>query len=646
MFANFLYFIIALLVLTLYEPAEVLPFSAGTALGLFLLLALLFAIYTRLRFRGLRRAVGRQSQARLDHRFSMLQTHLAILALVLLGVDVWTLHLPDYVLKVSWITNFPTLNALIFLLLFIGYLAMVWYYAYPCHRDIYDASISRREFIFSNIAFCIPLLIPWALLSGLTDLIQLLPFAWTREVINTTWGQLGFFLIFLTVAAVFAPVLVQRFWRCRPLPAGEERHRIETLCHRAGVGFADIVYWPIFGGRMITAGVMGLVSRFRYILVTDALLRYLSPDEVDQVIAHEIGHVRRKHLLLYLLLFLGFMLVWYFVFMLSQNLLDLLLPWILALDLLPSTAGKFIVAVMLIASAVIYFRYIFGYFMRNFERQADLYVFQLFGSVQPLISTFDKIAASSGQPADKPNWHHFSIQQRIDYLRRSEHSPAWITRHDRKVRSSIAAYLASLVLLGSGVGYYQQTYYDEQARLIDFKYLELYLENKSDLKPGDAAYFLLLGDYHLIQKNYLKAAAGYNEGLKLNPGLRKKPEVLSRLGNAYYEAKDYAGCYRAWNQALMLEPSNPELLNNMAWLLATAQDAAIKNPKKALELAAEAIKKLKAPHTLDTYAEALYANGHHAQAVAAEQEALAMDPRDPAYFKNQLEKFKKADNQL
>ena len=80
------------------------------------------------------------------------------------------------------------------------------------------------------------------------------------------------------------------------------------------MSYADILYWPIFGGRMITAGVMGLVGRFRYILVTESLLRVLRPEEVDTVIAHEIGHVKKRHLLFYLFFFIGYMLIAYATF--------------------------------------------------------------------------------------------------------------------------------------------------------------------------------------------------------------------------------------------------------------------------------------------------------------------------------------------
>ncbi len=59
---------------------------------------------------------------------------------------------------------------------------------------------------------------------------------------------------------------------------------------------------------------MGLIQKFRYILVTPSLLQLLEPEEIDAVIAHEIGHVKRKHLVFYLLFLVGYMLLSYVTF--------------------------------------------------------------------------------------------------------------------------------------------------------------------------------------------------------------------------------------------------------------------------------------------------------------------------------------------
>ena len=141
------------------------------------------------------------------------------------------------------------------------------------------------------------------------------------------------------------------------------------------------------------------------------------------MIAHEIGHVKRRHLVLYLFFFIGFMLISFGISIVSYYLIFQnagMIKIILGMGLAPETIFQIVSSVLLILGAIVYFRYLFGYFMRNFERQADGYVFQLFPTAQPLIDTFGKIVTSSGQSADKPNWHHFSIRQRVDFLRRCE----------------------------------------------------------------------------------------------------------------------------------------------------------------------------------------------------------------------------------
>jgi tetratricopeptide (TPR) repeat protein len=59
-------------------------------------------------------------------------------------------------------------------------------------------------------------------------------------------------------------------------------------------------------------------------------------------------------------------------------------------------------------------------------------------------------------------------------------------------------------------------------------------------------------------------------------------------------------------------------------------------------LAQRAIQIKQAPHIWDTLAECLYRNGRLAEAVEAEEKALAMNPDDRANYEKQLEKFRRA----
>ena len=96
-----------------------------------------------------------------------------------------------------------------------------------------------------------------------------LPFEAPRRFLSSTEGLVVYFLFFLVVVAVAAPAVIQKMWGCFPLEPGLFRDRIQALCGRAGIRYRNILYWPLFGGRMLTAGVMGIVHRFRYILVDE-----------------------------------------------------------------------------------------------------------------------------------------------------------------------------------------------------------------------------------------------------------------------------------------------------------------------------------------------------------------------------------------
>jgi Zn-dependent protease with chaperone function len=610
MYANFIYFIVALLTVALYEPLETRtpPYSGLQAIALFIAMAAIFTVYVRNGFQRLLASVGRDSKVQLDHRFGLLNTRYAILALTLFAVDIWWLHLPSYFQSFQLFMYLPTLRALCLLMLFVGYLLLIWIFSYDAYQSIYHINISRGAYVYSNFAFSVPVLIPWTLLFTISDIIELLPFELPKQILDTPAGQIGSFLVFLLIAAVFAPLLIQRFWRCRPLENGSHRQRIEALCRRAGIRYAEIVYWPIFGGRMITAGVMGLISRFRYIMVTDALLHLLSPNEIDQVIAHEIGHVKHRHIQLYLLFFCGFMLISYSVFSLSTYLLFLTKPSIYLLFSLELNAERtyyIFSSVVLVLCIVLYFRFLFGYFMRNFERQADLYVFELFPSAQPLIDTFGKIVIASGQPSDKPNWHHFSIQQRIDYLSRCEQTVTWIRRHHRKVKKSIIVYLTGFALLALSAYYVNQMVFGEGRQHINANDLEAFLDKKADKDTKDGLLYWL-------------------------------------VGNIYFERQMSERAIDAYGKALDLNPDHADTLNNLAWLLVTIEDSVLRNPSRALALAQRAISIDQAPHIWDTLALCLFSNGRIKEAIDAEQNALAMNPEDPESYEKQLDLFKKA----
>jgi Zn-dependent protease with chaperone function len=605
MFGNFIYFIIVLLIYSTYQPSEDTNFTAIETLFLFISLILFFAWITWIQFHRLEKRLSKENFHQLGHKFSATLTRQSIMAIVLFSIDIYGLNLTSFLINVPFLSIIPTFQALLFLGLFVFYLAIIWACAYGPYRMLNTTDLSRRSYILGNISFSIPILFPWLLLSGIADIINALPFELPKRFLSTTEGQVAYFLVFLFAVAIVGPAMIQKFWRCKPLETGYYRRRIENLCQKAGLEYANILYWPIFGGRMITAGVMGLIKKFRYILVTDALLQFLEPEEIDAVIAHEIGHIKKKHLLFYLIFFVGYMLVSFATFDLLIYFIFFAEPiykFISSTGLNQATVTSSIFSLSIILIFLIYFRYIFGYFMRNFERQADTYVYALFDSAQPLISTLEKIAVTSGQPRDKPNWHHFSIKKRVDYLKKCEADKTWITRHDRKIKKSIAVYLMGIFIIG-GIGY--NLNFGETGKKLNRHFFEKIIQRELDKNPDS-------------------------------------PNLYSILGDIYYSNKNYAKTIKAYEQSIALAPGNPQVLNNLAWLYATCEVERFRDPKKALKLAEKAAEIEKSPHILDTLAESFYVNSQFEKAVAAEMGALDLVTKNRTYYENQLAKFKAA----
>jgi Zn-dependent protease with chaperone function len=111
-----------------------------------------------------------------------------------------------------------------------------------------------------------------------------------RELVASGAQLAGVLVIFLV-----APALMRLVWDTVRLPAGELRDRLMELCRRHGVRIRDVLVWRTHGS-MMNGAVLGFVPALRYVLLTDALLESLPEGQVEAVMAHEVAHVRHRHM--------------------------------------------------------------------------------------------------------------------------------------------------------------------------------------------------------------------------------------------------------------------------------------------------------------------------------------------------------------
>ncbi len=537
-----------------------------------------------------------------DKKYFAVEQKFSLLAIFIFAIDVYVLDIKYYLSFLSLKGHLPALLSLGGISLFFFYLALLWLAARKNYIRIFGRRYSAREFVINNIKLNLPIVLPWLIINFIVDFLKILPFPLSRMLASSEWGETIIVLLFFILLAIIFPVLIKYLWNLHSMPAGPARAHMEEFCRQQKFTYSDIMVWPLYEGKMLTAGVMGISKRYRYVLITPALLEVLTPFEVEAVLAHEIGHVKKYHLQLYLVLFLGFGLV---ASLITSPLLYLLLNsniFYQAINFIgidPEAALAFWGAAPMFIIMLVYFRYVFGFFMRNFERQADAQVFKALGDSTPLINSLEKIGWLSGNIRDKPSWHHFGIGQRVDFLERCSRDKSLIARHDRKVYGSLILFICLLAFSGS-IFWNMDMELDSAANI---KFVESVLLQRARREPDKAIWHRLLGD--------------------LRQELNQETEALA-----------------AYQKSLDLEPGNPETLNNLAWLLITAKDPQVLDAEKALDLAKNAASlRPTAGYILDTLAAAYWANNMIDRALDAERAAMKFEPANRPFYRRQMDFF-------
>jgi Flp pilus assembly protein TadD len=128
-----------------------------------------------------------------------------------------------------------------------------------------------------------------------------------------------------------------------------------------------------------------------------------------------------------------------------------------------------------------------------------------------------------------------------------------------------------------------------------YAYLELHQYDKAiadyskaiELDPKDAAAWNNRGLAYQEFHQYDKAVADHTKAIELDP---KKVAAWTSRGVAYMRLREYDQALADKNKAVALEPTNLNAQNNLAWLLATCPEAKFRDPKRAVQLAENAVK--------------------------------------------------------
>jgi STE24 endopeptidase len=213
--------------------------------------------------------------------------------------------------------------------------------------------------------------------------------------------------LFIIINGLYAQIIVPLFNKQSKLEEGELRTEIEKYAKKVGFDLSNI--FVIDGSRRSTkanAYFSGFGKQKRVTLY-DTLINKLTNSQIVAVIAHEIGHYKKNHIIFILLFYLiqtGIML-----YVLSLFVYQPVFSEALGISNHSFHIGLIVFSILYTPISEI-FSLIFNLFSRKFEYQADEYAKKTFDGKYLIeaLKTLSKDILSNLTPHPKYVWWHYS----------------------------------------------------------------------------------------------------------------------------------------------------------------------------------------------------------------------------------------------
>lgn len=147
------------------------------------------------------------------------------------------------------------------------------------------------------------------------------------------------------------------------------------------------------------------------------------------------------------------------------------------------------------------------------------------------------------------------------------------------------------------------------------------------------------------QREYQAAQAALQGALRCDAS---HYDALAALASLYGATDQPGRSLAVYQKMLSLQPQDLSVANNVAWLMATSQDASVRNPEQAVQVAEKVCRltQRRLPATLDTLAAAYAAAGRFDEAIRSAEEALAKSDAESEQSRSLRERLKQYQNKI
>jgi STE24 endopeptidase len=337
--------------------------------------------------------------------------------LVLLLLTGWTNWLRDLALRRGFQNYFLAVFIYLFLLLLIGKALGFGldYYGYRLEQKFQLSNQKIRSWLWDEAkGFFVGLVLASIIVELLYFMIRQSPQHWWI----VTWAL---FMGLFVVMAQLAPVLLlPMFYKFEPLENEDLRRRLVILSEHAGTRVRGVYRWKLSEkSKKANAALTGL-GNTRRIILADTLLDNYAPEEIEAVLAHELGHHVHRHILKSILVQAGIILLGLYAanfvlhYAVDRHIFEELSDFA-NFPLLALTATA--LSLLLMPALNAYSRY-------N-ERQADRYAFASIASVDPFISSMNKLAQQNLAERTPSKWVEILFHSHPSISKRVAAAEAW-----------------------------------------------------------------------------------------------------------------------------------------------------------------------------------------------------------------------------
>jgi STE24 endopeptidase len=308
-------------------------------------------------------------------------------------------------------------------LIFFGLLALIGGIA-GLPFELYDTFVLEKKYGFSTITWRLWItdLIKSLILSAIIMTIMISAFMAFIYYLPASWWFWAwvFFTLFEIILLWLYPVLIAPlFNKYEPIKDEALREKIYALMDKVGLKTKGIYQVDEGKRSKHTNAYFTGIGKTKRIVLYDTLLSSHTPDEIVAVLAHEIGHWKKKHILKQLtFMIVASLVLLYFIY--------LIVNWsflysAFGLKVTPVYAGLFLVSLYL-SSAAYFLGPIGAAVMRRYEREADKTAWELTGTSEPMISALKRLAKdnlTNLHPHPLYVWFYYShppLIERIEYL--------------------------------------------------------------------------------------------------------------------------------------------------------------------------------------------------------------------------------------